>query len=665
MRNLTINRIKYTVETDQGRKYGANIPFNSGLNIIYGPNSVGKSSLITGIIYCLGAEKSLGIFQNKQNPFKPEFYERINNQNITKSIVQLEVTNGSKTITLIRSIIKKTDVVGVKETTIDKFDSTKKITYLIASGDGVFSDDGLQRYLFNFLGWDIVEVPTYDTEKSKLYIENLTPLFFVEQRAGWSQIQARQVMRYGIRDIKKVAFEYLMGLDKFEIHIKEIERRELADKINKLRRELTEKETNISVVVNGKIDGEILLVDKFGVGRGSIYDILTLQEKAYEHSAQELENLGSESTNIENEQSNLKDILRTTVHRIRKVSERIELLNSEISSYESYIDRININKQKNKQLKKIENLVPELNISICPICENPLTPSKDETCKLCHHELVRKISTPDENLNFLEDEKTSFEKILMTKKIDLRKEKHKLEELKGKEKTIIENIDHRITTYLGPQIDSLRQKAVELDHLAKDIALFKRMIERWEKLSLIRDQIKDLEEQDAKLKSLIEQYHQSKNDVTILNALVNNFHDNVKQLRFLKDKESIIKDIRIDSNDNYTPYLEAYDLYNISSSSDNVRVIISYYFSMLQTAVQLVANNKIRFPNLLILDEPKQQNLDNVDLTTFINAINDLPKNSCQVILTTFSEVRRDKTLFDKYIVHEMTDEYDYLLKPL
>jgi DNA repair exonuclease SbcCD ATPase subunit len=655
MRNLIINRIKYTIETDAEKKYGADVSFQTGLNIIYGPNSVGKSSLITGILYCLGSEKALGIFQNKQNPFKPEFYDKIHNEKIIKSFVMLEISNGKEIITLIRSIIKKTDVAGMKNVSIDSFSTTAKIKYLIASGDGVFSPDGLQSFLFNFLNWEIVNVPTYEGTFSKIYLENLIPLFFVEQRAGWSQIQARQVMRYGIREVKKVAFEYVMGLNRFDIHIKEIERKELSERIQRLKRDIKEKEENILIVVNGSIEKDVLYVTRPATGKVTIENTIKQLRLRYEEGQKEIGSLSKMTENADTQENSLRKNLRITSHQTRKALEKISLLQQEIAGYENYIDRININKNKNKQLKKIEGLAPELNISNCPVCETPLSVYSEGECKLCRNELTRKISTPDENLEFLEDERSSFEKILETKRLELKKTRQRWEDLKQREQTITENIDHQISTYVGPQLDKYRQKISELDLIFKDIELFKRVVERWENLKPLRRELVQFEKDELKLKETIAEYHESESDKNILRTLVSMFRENVRQLRLLKGKDELINVIKIDDTDFYTPYLEEYDLYNISSSSDNVRVILSYYLSMLQTSIQL-DNPKIKFPNLLILDEPKQQNLDDKDLNTFIEILENLPTDSCQVILTTFSEQERNKDLFGRFIRYEMKD---------
>lgn len=108
MRKLHINKLEYRItalEGDKKIKYGATIPFNETLSIIWGPNSVGKSSIITGILYGLGAEESLGIFKNNQNPFKPEFYDKIQNKKIVRSYLLLEISNGSEEITIARSLL--------------------------------------------------------------------------------------------------------------------------------------------------------------------------------------------------------------------------------------------------------------------------------------------------------------------------------------------------------------------------------------------------------------------------------------------------------------------------------------------------------------------------------------------------------------------------------
>lgn len=281
MRNLIINRIRYNIKTVEGNIFGADIPFECGLNIIYGPNSLGKTSIITGIIYALGAEKGLGIFKIGQNPFKPEFYDKVEGEAVQRSYVLLEISNGTDICCIARSIKNKTDTAAVKMCRIADEAETKEVSYLVAAGDGVLAEGGLQFFLYQFLDIPVVEVPTYENKLSKLYMENLIPLFFVEQRAGWSQIQARQVTRYGIRDIKKVAFEFMMGLDRFQTHLVEIKRREILEEIRRKKTIYEESVEELMVAANARITDDVLIVDRDDIGKVNIFDLIKLLQDRY------------------------------------------------------------------------------------------------------------------------------------------------------------------------------------------------------------------------------------------------------------------------------------------------------------------------------------------------------------------------------------------------
>ena len=98
-----------------------------------------------------------------------------------------------------------------------------------------------------------------------------------------------------------------------------------------------------------------------------------------------------------------------------------------------------------------------------------------------------------------------------------------------------------------------------------------------------------------------------------------------------------------------------------------MRIILSYYLALLQTGVTLKLEKlNTHYPNLLILDEPRQQNLDVTDLTGFISLIDNVGQNNCQVILTTYSEGKEDSYKnFKPFIVHEMMNGEDKLLKKI
>jgi hypothetical protein len=664
MKSLIIKRLKYKVYTDDKSQYGADVPFNTGLNIVWGPNSVGKSSIITGLIYGLGLEKCLGIFKLNQNPFKPEFYNRIEGKPIIRSYLLLEISNGVDTITIFRYLKgDKTNIVAIKECDIENYDNISAFEKYIIEGEGVFSESGFQAYLFNFLEIDIVEVPAYDGKNVKLYFENLASLFFVEQRAGWSQIQARQITRYNIRDIKRVAFEYLMGFDKFDIHLLELEKKELDENIKKQGDKLSSKEENIFILCNGDSEEGKLIVDDNDSGKYSIDDYIQKLQSKYKLESLDISDLSESKEQTESNEEGLRDILKNTDYRYRKSINKSKSLFNEIKGYENYIDRIKLNKHKNKQLSKIEEFSLDLKVSTCPICEKPLRDSEENECKLCHSDIKRKISTPSQNLDFLEDEEKSFKNVLRNKQLEYRKELEVSQRLKDKLNNTEKTLEHQISTFSGKALSRYREKVIKVDSLYKEIDRYERIKSRWNDLDILRVELKMKKVKSSRLKQKIEDYLETSSDIEILKSILDNLKSNVKELGLFKAKEYLIDKIKIDSTDNYTPYLDSYDIYNISSSSDNVRIILSYYMALLQTSIQLKDKTKIRFPNILILDEPKQQNLDSKSLISSIDLFKNTLNSNSQVILTTYSELKADRDKLKKHFCHEMKDVQDYLLK--
>ncbi len=666
MSRLIINRLVYNIQTTDGEKYGAEIPFKKGLNIIYGPNSVGKTSIITGIIYGLGAEKGLGIFKSIQNPFKPEFYKAIDGKAVKTSYLLLEISNGDEVITIFR-YIKGTDIniAAIKKCSTDNFFKSDEGEKLIISGEGVFSENGFQKFLFKFIGLTQVELPTYDQKLSKLYFENILPLLFIEQRAGWSQIQSRQVTRYNIKDVKKVAFEYLFGLDRFNLHLSEIKLKELEGKLKKFKDELNQKEENLLIIANAEKSDGFLLVNTNHIGKSSIYDFIKYLRDKYSAESNFINQLSSQNKEFEESNDKLRDSLKTLDFQYRKATTRVDKITNEIAGYENYLDRIQTNKYKNKQLKKIKEFSTELNIKTCPVCEARLQKPNDEECLLCHSDLSKKISTPEQNLAFLEDEENTFKKVISQRILDRRKIIEQRNIIKDKIKEYESQLDHQTKTYAGKEFAQLRKRILEADSTHKEMEKYNRIASRWEDLDPIRKEIVKIDSEHKKLKDKISKYIQTDKDNLIINTIKSFIQSNVSSLGLFKGNKELINSIRIDENDNYTPYLDNFDIYNISSSSDNIRIILSYYLSLLQTSIKQKNLSGICYPNILILDEPKQQNLDNDSLVDCINVIENISADESQVILTTYSELISDREKFDKHIVYEMKGKTDYLLKKI
>jgi hypothetical protein len=225
-------------------------------------------------------------------------------------------------------------------------------------------------------------------------------------------------------------------------------------------------------------------------------------------------------------------------------------------------------------------------------------------------------------------------------------------------------LEHQTTTYAGKEFAQLRERILAADAVHKEMEKYTRIAVRWEELKPLRARIKIVQANYDKLREEISKYIQTPDDNLIIDAVKKFIQDNVASLGLFKGNKDLISNIKLDSTDNYTPYLDNFDIYNISSSSDNIRIILSYYLALLQTSIKHKALQKIQYPNILILDEPKQQNLDNDSLVDCISVIEKIPANESQVILTTYSELPADREKFSAHIIYEMKNKNDFLLKP-
>src|SRR3546814_19625882 len=72
-------------------------------------------------------------------------------------------------------------------------------------------------------------VRKYDSPEGKLPLETVFPLFWVEQKTGWSAIPAAIPTYLRVREVHKRAIEFIMDLD---VHKLELERQRLKELID-------------------------------------------------------------------------------------------------------------------------------------------------------------------------------------------------------------------------------------------------------------------------------------------------------------------------------------------------------------------------------------------------------------------------------------------------
>ena len=262
--------------------------------------------------------------------------------------------------------------------------------------------------------------------------------------------------------------------------------------------------------------------------------------------------ISSQNKEYEDSNNKIRDSLKRQDFHYRKVNEKTEKITLEINGYENYLERIQTNKYKNKQLKKIQEFSLELNIQTCPVCENTLEKINDDECILCHTHSKSKISTPEQNLFFLEDEEKTFKKVITQRALDRRKLIEQRNNFKDKIQLYEKQLEHQTETFSGKKFARLRERILKVDSTHKEMEKYMRIATRWEESDPIRKEIRKLSKKIEALKNKIGDYSQTKNDITILNTILYHIKENVRELGLFKGNQNLINKIKLDNYDNYS-----------------------------------------------------------------------------------------------------------------
>ena len=197
-------------------EFSGTLALKPGLQVITARNSYGKTLAVKAIAWCLGLEPIFGNIDND-----PAFFPEAVRESLELSGHALtRVLSSSATITIRDNSERQLEIVRdikggdpalvvVRETSHDgKVRESKLFARKLTMSD---EHGGFQRFLFEWMGWPRTQVSTYRQHGAEVYLENLAPLFYIDQAEGWSNLQALQIGRYGQQEISEIAVEYLLG----------------------------------------------------------------------------------------------------------------------------------------------------------------------------------------------------------------------------------------------------------------------------------------------------------------------------------------------------------------------------------------------------------------------------------------------------------------------
>ncbi|MGG3264392.1 AAA family ATPase [Bacillus cereus group sp. BfR-BA-01451] len=688
---MFIEAVKIKIIGESGKEYGRYINFRENdvvqeISMIYGKNTLGKSTLINSIVYALKGED---IYNKNKYPINYNIIlEQFLGDKVKSAEVYLQLFNQEQRVVVLRDAVNNEEAAIVfYNVSLNEGDNGKTLSektslkeyYKMKKDRNLIGNETYQEFLFSFFKIAPIRKITEEQVEEGLifYIQNLLPLFVIVQEA-WTDIQANNP-RYSIKAVKETAFEVIMKLSSSHVakydYLLEQYQSQLRQKTNSIK-DLKEVIRILRHDNTEEIEKEIIENNK---------TIQDMQEK--------LIRLEGGRQVVDNILSTIRAKFKHLSLVVRRYEQSLSVLNREISEYEYYINKIQYDMEKNDKLKTAKRLIGILPIEKCPRCLNKLTldeekeVSKNHHCGLCGSEL-QSIDDTKLTLDYLKDELSDFNRLLVLKQ-------EAKEETEGKlmaSRFELKEIQNQMNEYE----DSLKPKNLEqyayysreigrISNSAKELEKDKEILSKYERLEMEKKEVqKQIDNLKEKKKDALQKEEQDKEKLRFFEK---EFKKLLKKLDFLRqgfeekrieeikedikknegideEQETVIKDIykkiKIDAKD-YYPKIEGRNLYNITSSSGLIRIILSYYTALLKTALKYKTDT--HHPFLLILDEPRQQNLDIETFNAFLKELYSLQKNypnQFQVILAS-SEKGSCK---DKDIRLHLSED-NYLIKEL
>lgn len=680
---IKINKIKIEVNTKDGL-FGSFFEFDSGLNIIRGNNTSGKSSLFQSIVYCLGFEELLGGKNEKtmQSVLKDQVeYPDETFHTVIQSFITLEIENEKKEIISIKRSVTSSS--GRKAQLVDVYfgniinnpNNSFEHKPMFIHDKGGASDNiyGFHLFLEEFIGAELPEVLSNSGDLKKLYLQQVASSYIIEQKTGWSDFFATMPY-YNLQNKEARVVEFLLNMDVYEN--KKIRQKLLIDK-----RLIENKWKDLYININrfaekggGRLTGlneKPEIINDFN----TINIILSKDDKEYNISDyinllfNELEelkkkNIGFVKDNVEEnevELEKLSNFLNQESLKIDMISSELAFDKEKLINYEAQLISKKEELRKNKGALKVKKLGADINLAtsrdICPTClqeiDNSLLPPEID-------EVPMRI---DENINFIESQIKMLIVYINGLKDIIRKKENTIKESREKQTEVRQRIrqlkQELVSNDKMPSIVEIEkrlniEKKIEFySHYIEDFDLLigkiKEISDKWKNIiSKLKDFSKDyFTVNDRKKISLLEQTFKS---------LLDKFNYTSKSLDYINI-----------SMEDYLPVAKKpyrddlfYSIKFDSSASDFVRSIWAYTCSLYKVSNTLNGNH----PNLLMLDEPKQQDMAIEDFISLLKELSDY-KNG-QVLL--FASFENSDETFDK-ATNNLNFKLNYienkLIKPL
>jgi hypothetical protein len=647
---LRLRHLRLRANTTGGL-YGTDMSFGPGLTVIWADNTKGKSTCMQGMLYALGMERMLSPRREIPLPHAmTSFVETDDAQqhSVLESSVSLELENGAGEIIAVHRPVKsqfdnRLISVDFGPALTDEGAQVQRKNFFVSDPGAAVREDGFHYFLEHFLGWELPLVRRYDAPDGKLYLETIFPLFWVEQKVGWSSIPAAIPTYLRIREVHKRAVEFIMDLD---VHRLELQRQKIADRLAATAREWricsdeiervarrsggrTEALPNNQTTITNELNGAHVVVADKAAEWIPLKGMLTvLRGRLAELATKTVPEVGVVANDLVLQLQELNQQVETTNAKRVSVHSAKELKDADIASLKRRIVSLTEDLQKNQDVQKLQRYsgaVADLTPDHCPTCEQSLIDT------LLTQDALAAVMPIEDNIEYLRSQLRMFEDILSREEEALRsldqtvaQTEKDLTELYGRIRTVRTDLVSPNATPSAAAVEERIRIESRISELEETQSAFEDAIAQLKTLSEIYSNL--LAEQAA-----LPADKMSLDDKRKLNHLTSLIKQQGRQFGFTTfnpDEISI-------SEDSYRPQKEGFEIGFETSASDAIRLKWAYQLGLLE----LDAIEKTNHPGVLVFDEPRQQSSANVSFESLLKRAASAKKHNQQVIFSTSEEL--------------------------
>lgn len=654
---LRLRHLRLRATTSVNR-FGAEIPFSSGLNIVRAGNTSGKSTCLQAIVYALGLERALGpqlqiplpyamrerIHQHRDDPYEP----------VLESYVELEFQNSRNEILTVRR-----DITGGKDRKLIQTWNGPLLTrseqpkghqrdFFVHDPGAAQRDDGFHHYLAQFIGWDLPLVPRFDGGEVPLYIEAIFPMLFVEQKRGWSTIQGPFPTFLRIQDVVRRVLEFLLNL---EAGRNRRERAELRRLLNAAQQRWSERRSTLAEQAGPLIRlGGLPPAPTAEFAHAPEVTIEVLENDEWQSLATVVEKRTALLRELEaRDAPTAEDVAPEVQQRLEVAQDRIEQLtatletlrteyNAELQDHraiESRLLGLEADLRRNQDALKLKELGSELGQiageGICPTCHQTVT---SELLPV----ITQKSMALDENITFIRSQIELYRVALHTS------------DERSKDFSARYYASQQAMRDLQLEIRGLRQSLIQ-PSAASSRAIVEAIVREQGGVDHLRSTQENVDALVDELRAVAREWAQFQDRLRRLSTddlspedqiKISNFEHLVQEhlgrygFRSFRPNEVEL------SRDNFRPLIRTQEDEEIIekeinfelSASDAIRLKWAYYLALLSLSRRWATNH----PGLAIFDEPGQQEIESASLHAFLSwSAGNLPEEQ-QVIIASSEE---------------------------